>query len=168
MGDILTTKEVLKLVGNIARGTLYRWMNPEIAEHMGIEAFPVGSHKNPRSRRWDRHEVQAWVVRNRDKLPRQPHLMPNERFQVDRSQAVELTLGQAYEAARRVAEEDDTAFDYGDFEERFIEPMTAALFEALRSRGAKGAVWMGDEFAFIFPEGDESDRRAVAFKLAFG
>jgi predicted DNA-binding transcriptional regulator AlpA len=168
MGDALTTKDVLKLCGNIARGTLYRWMKPEIAEQMGIEAFPAGSHTNPRSRRWDRHEVQAWVVRNRGKLPRQPHLTPDERFEVDRSQAVELTLGQAYDAASRVAEEDDTGFDYGDFEERYIYPMTEALLQALSSRGAKGAVWMGDKFAFVFPEGDEGDRQAVAFKLAFG
>jgi hypothetical protein len=90
-----------------------------------------------------------------------------DQTEIDRSTSVELTLGQAYEAACHVAEEDQTGFDYGEFEERHIEPITAALFEALRSRGAKGAVWMGDKFAFIFPEGDEGDRQAVAFKLAF-
>jgi hypothetical protein len=88
--------------------------------------------------------------------------------QIDRSTSVELSLSKAYDAAVRVAEEDGTSFDYGEFEERYIYPLTEALLEALRSRGPKGAVWLGEEFAFVFPEGDEGDRQAEAFKLAFG
>ncbi|TCJ38867.1 hypothetical protein [Parafrankia sp. BMG5.11] len=93
---------------------------------------------------------------------------PHRARVVDRSTSVELTLGQSYEAACSVAEQDSTEFDYGEFEEKFIEPLTAALFEALKGRGIKGAVWMGEEFAFIFPEGDEGDRHAAEFKKSFG
>lgn len=167
MSHQITTSQVLKLCGGIARGTLYRWMDPAVAEQIGIEPFPAGGRKDAKSRVWELSEVEAWLDRNAPRLERHPHLLPRSEVKVDRSASVDLTLGQAYEAARRVAEEDQTGFDYGDFEERFINPMTAALHEALRSRGAKGAAWMGDKFAFIFPEGDEGDRQAVEFKLTF-
>ncbi len=87
--------------------------------------------------------------------------------EIDRSTSVELTLGQAYEAARKVAEEDQTNFDYGEFEERFIYPMTEVLLNALRPRGTTGAIWMHEEFAFIFPEGEAGDQAGVAFKAEF-
>lgn len=167
MAHHLTTGQVLKLCGGIARGTLYRWMNPKIAAEMRIETFPSGTHKDGKSRLWDRIEVEGWVGRNSAKLHRHPHLRPDAHYETDRSHSVELTLGQAFEAAKRVAEDDQTGFNDVTFEEEFIIPMTKALLAALRSRGASGAVWMEDKFTFIFPAGDEGDSNAVAFKLAF-
>jgi hypothetical protein len=99
--------------------------------------------------------------------PPQHSIWPAQEPQIDRSTSVELSLGQAYEAACRIAAEHGTNFDYEAFEHH-IERLTATLLEALRSRGAKGAVWMGnDEFAFIFPEGEEGDQQAEGFRLAF-
>ena len=163
MNDQIEAKEILKLY-DISRATLTRWMNPEWAEQRGLAPFPTPTMKDGRSKVWGQREVAAWVTNNHANLGRHPK--PPEP-DTGKGASVELTLGQAYEAAMRVAEEDQTDFDYGDFEERFIEPMKAALLATLGHRGVKGAVWMGDKFAFVFPEGDEGDQNAVLFKLTF-
>lgn len=163
MNDQIEAKEILKLY-EISRATLTRWMNPDWAQQRGLAPFPAPTMKDGRSKVWGQREVAAWVASNYPNLGRHPKRPEPE---TDKCASVELTLGQAYEAAIRVAEEDQTGFDHFDFEERFIEPMTATLLKGLGHRGAKGAVWVGDKFSFVFPEGEEGDRNAVAFKLAF-
>ena len=167
MTQRVTTSQVLKLCGNIARGTLYRWMNAATAEHIGIEQFPAGGRRDGKSRDWELAEVEQWLDRNAGKLDRQPRLRPRREGNDKGGVAIDLTLGQAIEAAVRVAKEDNTSFDAGEFEAKHIAPMVAALQKSLRSRGASKASWTGNRIAFAFPQGEHGDAQAVMFKLTF-
>lgn len=167
MADDLTTSEVLTLCGGIARGTLYRWMSPSIAEQMGIEPFPQGARKDAKSRVWLRQEVEDWLERNGSALHRQPRIQ-SDLFNPHSRHAVELRLSAVMEAAQRVAEEDHTDFDIHEFRRDFCEPLGRALLSAIEPRGARELRWSGDNLIVVFPDDEEGARNAVGFKLAFG